>query len=124
MPTDAAEIERAYRQGQVDAKLEQHDDHLKAINGSQARMANILDTLSSAVDKLGDQMTGLLVVMPRIQTVAERQIQAEEVASALKKKNLEDQTTWERRRSLVAWSLGSVIGCAAVTNLVLRIFTG
>jgi hypothetical protein len=115
------EEDRAYREGQVNERLRGHDEHLKRINGSIERTAHALEEVARKSDRMDDKLTGLLLVMPKIQTVAEKQLQAEEVAEALKQKHLDEQTAWDRWRNIVAWSLGSVIALVTISNLILRV---
>jgi hypothetical protein len=115
------EEDRAYREGQVNERLRGHDEHLKRINGSIERTAHALEDVARKTDRMDDKLTGLLLVMPKIQTVADKQLHAEEVAATLKQKNLDDQTTWDRYRNIVAWSLGTVIALVTISNLILRV---
>lgn len=115
------EEDRAYREGQVNERLRGHDEHLKRINGSIERFADALETVARNQDRTDDKVTGLMLVMPKIQTVAEKQIHAEEVAEALKQKTIAEQTAWDRWRGIVAWGLGTVIALATITNLILRL---
>jgi hypothetical protein len=97
------EEDRAYRDGQVNERLRGHDEHLARINGSIERTGHVLEDVARKADRMDDKLTGLLLVMPKIQTVAEKQIQAEEVAAALKQKHDDDLTAWDRWRYIVAW---------------------
>lgn len=121
MPEGMSEGERsAYRDGQVDAQLDQHEKHLRAINGSIDRTATTLVKLERAIDLLSDKLTGILLVMPQIQTIAEKQTLEEEIDRAFRQKELDSQTTWNRYRAIVAWGLGVVVALVTSTNLFLN----
>lgn len=124
MPHSMSEAERsAYRDGQVDAQLEQHEKHLRAINGSIDRTATTLIKLERSVDTLSDKLTGILLVMPQIQTIAEKQTLEVEVARALHQRAVDGQTTWSRYRAIVAWGVGVLVALVTSANFALNHLT-
>lgn len=120
MSADVNEAERAYRDGQIDAKLAAHEAHLGTINGSIERTGAILTTLERAIEKVSDQVLGLTILMPKIHSIETEVETAKRVAEALRLKALEERTTWDRYRTLIAWSLGVLIALTTLTNLTLN----
>jgi hypothetical protein len=47
--------DRGHQAGQIDARLDDHDEHFKRINGSLERVGDELHNLTLAVQRLGDQ---------------------------------------------------------------------
>lgn len=119
---ELSDVERAYRDGKIDAKLDEHSTHLAAINGSQEHTRILLERLERLVEKQGDQLTGLLLTIPKLQTVAEQVAQAEQVDAALRQRRLDDLTFWDRNRSIVAWALGIVAVVTATSTQWLKAF--
>lgn len=121
-PPQLTEIERAYRDGKIDARLDEHAAHLATINGSQENTRVLLERLTRLVEKQGDQLTGLMLTIPKLQTVAEQVAHAEQVDAALRQKRMDDLTFWDRNRAVVAWALGIVAVLTATSTQWLRVF--
>ena len=50
-----ADFDSGFAAGEIAAKLKEHDSHLTKINGSMERVADTLQALTLAVQRLGDQ---------------------------------------------------------------------
>lgn len=114
-------LERAYRDGRVDAKLDDHSAHLLAINGSQERTSATLVQLAASIEKIRDQLADVVGALPRLQTFAEQVAHAQVIDTALKQKRDDDRTFWDRNRVLVAWALGIVAVVTATASTWLHL---
>jgi hypothetical protein len=54
-PSLSGEYDRGREAGEIAARLTEHDEHFKLINGSMGRVAEELHGLRLAVQRLGDQ---------------------------------------------------------------------
>lgn len=127
LPDAASEaaLARAYRDGQVDAKIEQHEARLDAINGSVARTATALAELVEAVHSLRADFN--LAEQHRkekdgiVDMMYEDRITALSTAKALRENSDRQRVRWEGWRGKTAWALGVIISISVVANLALRI---
>jgi hypothetical protein len=121
---DAA-LARAYRDGQVDTKIEQHEARLDAINGSVARTATALAELVEAVHSLRDDFNHAEEARKAKDAVVdmmyEDRITALSTAKALKENSDRLRVRWEGWRGKVAWTLGIVTATCVVGNFVLHL---
>jgi hypothetical protein len=111
---EAAEA-RAYRDGRVDAKIEQHEERLDAINGSIAKTADHLAELVASVGGLHRDFliadTERKAVQPLIeQLLAERTtaLKVAEIASS----------RWDGWRGRAVFVAGAATVAVAVSNFV------
>ena len=120
-----AALARAYRDGQVDAKIEQHQARLDAINGSVARTATSLAELVEGVHGLRADIDSLKTHHESIQPVID-QLMLDRVRALTAAETVADDAEkarkrWEGWRGKTAWTLGVIISVSVVLNLALKI---
>jgi septal ring factor EnvC (AmiA/AmiB activator) len=121
-----AALARAYRDGQVDAKIEQHEARLDAINGSVARTATALAELVEAVHSLRQDFNNAEEHRKEkdavIDMINEDRITALSTAKALRENSDLTRVRWEGWRGKVAWTLGIVTAVCVVGNFILHLW--
>lgn len=114
---------RAFREGQFSARLDGHDRHFEDINGQLGKQADAIQGLAKEVSHMNDSVTGMALVMPNLQTVADDVRKAEMVAETLRLKTETERSRWDRWQKTVAWGLGLLVGLTVLVNFSVSLST-
>lgn len=107
---------RAFREGQFSARLDGHDRHFEDINGQLGQQASALNQMAKELGGMNDTVTGMALVMPKLQTVADEVQKAELVAETLRQKTEAERGRWDRWQKTIAWALGILVGLTVLVN--------